>query len=107
MSHYLSNASTTDPVQSTPASAATEKTGRLYLAAALDATRDLYIVAQDLQRETGELLSDLQNIAEDSTVPRNIVDVLLDAASWLHHATENVEDEYDTLVTHLADAVEA
>jgi hypothetical protein len=99
--------STTDPVQSTPISTATGKTVKERLAHALGAAYDLDIAAQCLQCDTGGLLSDLQNIAEDSAAPRDIVDVALDAASWLHHATENVEDEFDPLVTHLADALEA
>jgi hypothetical protein len=54
----------------------------------------------------GDLLSEVQDVAEDPIAPRDAVDGALDAAAWLNHAIENVEAELDVLIDHLLGAAE-
>jgi hypothetical protein len=104
MSNDLNTTSTVPSVQTTPEAVPTGVRERL--AQILDTAERLYVAAQWLQIDTDELLSDLQDIAKDPATPRKEIDVALDAASWLHHAAENMEGEFDTLIICLGDAIE-
>jgi hypothetical protein len=77
------------------------------LAQILDTAQQLYVDAQWLQANTGGVLSDLQGIANDPAVPGDNIAAALDAASWLHRAAENMEEEFGALIDCLDDAVES
>jgi hypothetical protein len=53
------------------------------------------------------LLSELEEIIGDPAIRDSAAfDAAIDAATWVSHALENVDDEFETLVAHLSDASE-
>ena len=76
------------------------------LAQVADTAFRLHVDAQQLPTDTGKLLYELQAFAENPAIPDDIHDAL-DAAYWLPRAIENVEGEFDALVSCLDDVIEA
>ena len=90
-------------LHSTTSKQAPVETVKDRLAQILDKAQDLQNEAYWLEVEAEALFSDLRDIAQDPAAARvkRIVDAALDAASWLYNATQNVEGEFDTLVSFL------
>jgi hypothetical protein len=77
------------------------------LAHALETAESLAFDARCLGLDVSALLTGLKEIAErPATRGNTAVHAAIDSTEWVHHALENVDDEFETLIAHLSDASE-